>query len=356
MAQWTKREFGKGEIDRAGDKLVPWWTAPAAEATPEIGLAYRVVDNWRACHAYPLNVFQVNLRNRARRVDKDALVAQRLKRFMSVMNKLVREPNMKLSQMHDVGGCRAIVSTVQSVEDLLSLHRGTGGLLFESEGSMKCYDYLKNPKPDGYRGIHVVGRYNARIDTKAPWNGQRIEIQIRTRLQHAFATAVETVTTFTRSPLKFGGGPDDWRRFFSLMGSAIAAREGTAFVPGTPTDRVELIRELGESVRELKVKQRLQSYADALKALPSRNLKDFKWLMLVLDVNANTIRVVGYSDRAEARKVLSELEQNPAIGSNLDVVLVGVKNARDLRAAYPNYYADTREFVNALDLALREGA
>jgi ppGpp synthetase/RelA/SpoT-type nucleotidyltranferase len=42
---------------------------------------------------------------RAKRVSNVAIVAQRLKRFESIASKLVREPNMKLSQMQDLGGC-----------------------------------------------------------------------------------------------------------------------------------------------------------------------------------------------------------------------------------------------------------
>jgi putative GTP pyrophosphokinase len=116
------------------------------------------------------------------------------------------------------------------------------------EGSLKCYDYT-TPKEDGYRGIHVVARYHPRLTERVPWNGQRIEIQLRTTLQHAFATAVETVTTFTREPLKFGAGPTEWRRFFSLMGSALAMREQTPLVEGTPNTEAELIGELREAAK-----------------------------------------------------------------------------------------------------------
>jgi hypothetical protein len=40
------------------------------------------------------------------------------------------------------------------------------------------------------------------------------EIQLRSRLQHAWATTVETVDTFTRQAIKTGGGKAEWRRFF----------------------------------------------------------------------------------------------------------------------------------------------
>jgi hypothetical protein len=159
MTDWIQRDYGKAEIDRAGASLVPWWTnLRATEPTPEIAQSFQVLQNWRASHAMPLLTFRMGLSKRARRVQPDALVAQRLKRFTSVMDKLVREHTMKLSQMQDLGGCRAIVRDVPSVDRLYELYRGPQDL-FESEGALKSYDYIRSPKPDGYRGIHLVGRY-----------------------------------------------------------------------------------------------------------------------------------------------------------------------------------------------------
>jgi hypothetical protein len=224
--------------------------------------------------------------------------------------------------------------------------------LFDSEGFLKCYDYIRNPKPDGYRGIHVVGRYRPKLEKNEPWHGQRIEIQLRTRSQHAFATAVETVTTFTRTRLKFGGGPDDWRRFFTLTGSAFALREGTPYVDGTPTDASELTKELRDITKSLKVRQRLVGWARALKQLPRRNVTKFKWLLLTLNVRDNTIRVTGFPTRETAALALTEIEKLKF--EHLDAVLVWVDSVQDLKAAYPNYYADTGEFIRALNEVLRD--
>jgi hypothetical protein len=350
MAGWTQREYEKGQIDRAGTILVPWWEGP--DEPDELGELYAIVQNWRTSHGLPLNVIQAGLRWRAKRVEQNVIVAQRLKRFSSLMNKLVREPTMKLTQMQDLGGCRAIVSNVNAVDRLFEMYRG-GVPLFDIKGPLRCYDYIRYPKSDGYRGVHVVVRYSSRIAARQPWNGHRIEIQLRSRLQHAFATTVETVTTFTRMPLKFGAGPIEWRRFFSLMGSALALREGTQLVDGTPQTAGELIRELRDATKALKVRQRLRGWTNALRTLPRKGIQEkFRWLLLVLDTTQNTINVTGYLDRAEASKKIAELEQLKR--EDLDAVLVWVNSISELRAAYPNYYADTREFLNALNVALRK--
>jgi ppGpp synthetase/RelA/SpoT-type nucleotidyltranferase len=350
MAEWVKREYTKGEIDRAGEMLIPWWTDPNAVLDHHLWKdGYHVLENWRTSHALPLNVLQAGLRGRVQRIEQNVIVAQRLKRFSSIMNKLVREPSMKLSQMHDLGGCRAILSSIRAVYGIYEMYCGHGSLL-PNEGTPKPYDYIKSPKDDGYRGIHVVARYHARTPSRSPWNGQRIEIQLRTKLQHAFATAVETVTTFTRQPLKFGAGPTEWRRFFSLMGSALAIREQTQLVSGTPDKEEELIAELRGTAKELRVHQRLRGWTDALQTLPRKHIKDSKWLLLALDTTQNTIKVTGYKDRKEASREISEIEKSKR--PDLDAVLVWVNSVKRLRTAYPNYYADTKEFLDALSTAL----
>ena len=54
------------------------------------------------------------------------------------------------------------------------------------------------------------------------------------------------------------------------MGSAIAMREQSPVVPGTPTDRRELLLELGGYAVELNVQNRLRAYGNALRAIKRR--------------------------------------------------------------------------------------
>lgn len=232
---WTLPRYKRGVVDRAGTALL--------EAVWELDREniLVVVDNWRSSHNYPLHSLTMNLRTRARAIDQDALIAQRLKRLTSITSKLEREPTMKLSQMHDIGGCRAVVRDAHCLNALIAK--------FE-KGRHKCwelhkkYDYVANPKPDGYRSVHLVYRYASDSTERAPYSKLRIEVQLRSRLQHAWATALETVDTFTRQALKANKGEPDWQRFFTLMGHSIALREGQNAVPGTPYSRTELVGEI----------------------------------------------------------------------------------------------------------------
>jgi len=348
---WVQRLHNHGVIDRAGAALVPWWRGEGVDDVQETLRLWAIVDNWRSSHAYPLNSVQVNLRSRVARVAPGALVVQRMKRFSSLMNKLARQPRMSLSQMHDLGGCRAIFDDVAAIDEIVALYRPRRQRdLFGGPDGPKCYDYIRKPKPDGYRGVHLVVRFVARSSQRKLWNGQRIEIQLRSRLQHAFATAVETVTTFTREPLKFGGGSEEWRGFFSLMGSVLALREGTPIVAGTSSDPEVLIEQLRAAEAKLRVRQRLRGWAAAIHVMPSQNL-DEPWLVLRLDLDRPTIQVAGYPDASRAAASIAPTEQQPSSG--IDAVVVKVNDLKTIRLAYPNYYADASAFLDALDAALQ---
>ncbi len=193
--EWVEPKFGNSEINRAGEILRRQDTS----STDDLAWAYEVVDNWRASHAFPLNSVQIALRRRARELDKKALVAQRLKRVPSILKKLETQSTMRLSQMQDIGGCRAVLRTLRQVVDLRGLYRLRRSA-FELVGEK---NYIDNPKTSGYRSIHLVYKYRGqRSDSRSVYDGHHIEIQIRSQLQHSWATAVETVGTIVGAALK----------------------------------------------------------------------------------------------------------------------------------------------------------
>lgn len=343
MAQWATSTYTKAEIDRSAAKLVVWWDTLEGPDPNNFARLLRVVQNWRTSHGYPLNSFQMSLRSKARRIDPGVVIAQRLKRLSSVLNKLSREPHMRLTQMQDLGGCRAIVSDLESVYRLAAEY-GADDMLTAGQ---RFYDYVKEPKPDGYRSFHIVNKYWSRNPTQKIWNGHKIEIQIRTQLQHSFATTVETVTTFTKQALKFGGGKEDWRRFFSLVGSAFAICEGTQLVEGTPHSESELVAELKDLAKKLNVQKRLLQWRETLKLGVGRELKDAKWLLLQLNLSLNNMTVTAFSNRMAADVAIAKIEGTKT--HEIDAVLVWVDSFRELRRAYPNYYADTEGFLETLD-------
>jgi putative GTP pyrophosphokinase len=79
----------------------------AIERSPEILHAVEVIDWWREERARPLSRVTANLRHYAGEHEAPR-VAQRLKKFPTIVDKLLRQPTMKLSRMADIGGVRAV--------------------------------------------------------------------------------------------------------------------------------------------------------------------------------------------------------------------------------------------------------
>ena len=216
-------------------------------------------------------------------------------------------------------------------------------------------DYIAQPKEDGYRSVHLVYKYRTGSARQTAWNGLRIEIQVRTRLQHAWATAVETVDTFTNQALKTGGGKEEWRRFFVLMGSAIALKERTPPCPNTPTFVGELKSELRAAVEKLNVRTVLRGWSRAMKYLPTRTTRDATVYLLYLDSAEERIKVTAFpsAQQAKASEVYLSTEKMIRDRPTAQAVLVSVGSLQSLRTAFPNYFADTTAFLQAVDSAVR---
>lgn len=344
---WATPEYEPQEVNSAGRSL---GKMAFPVNTPEGLKALSIINNWRSSHAYPLNTFQITLRHRARRIEKGVIIAQRAKRLDSIHRKLVSKSTMRMTQMQDIAGCRAVFTRLSSVYSLVSAYKsGKFEHKFRNEK-----DYITSPKIDGYRSYHLVYEYVGTAQTKA-YDGLRVEIQVRTQYQHAWATAVEAVGIFTRQALKSNQGDEDWLRFFALMSSAIAAIERTPAVPDTPYEKRELLREINLLARKLRARDMLKAYNTTLDTLGSA--KDAKYFIVQLDPEESRVTVRRYKakESAEANRFYTELESQIEEVSREQVVLVSVSDINALKRAYPNYFLDTALFSRLVDRVLKGG-
>ncbi len=339
---WEIPKYTLADVDNAGELLVH-----KHRDEQEYTLALKVIDNWRAVHAFPLNTMQVYLRKKASIIDHNAIVAQRIKRLTSIELKLRHMPELKLSEMQDIGGCRAVVRSVAAVKKLVKAYHDS-----DIKHKLDDWDdYIKEPKLSGYRSYHLIYRYYS--DKKSTYNDRKIEMQLRSKLQHVWATAVETVGTFTGQALKSSIGAREWLRFFQLMGTVIALKEGTAPVPNTPTDNNSLLRELRDCATSLQVETKLSAYGAALHEL-TRERHKAHFYLLALNPVAKTIRVREYKkgELSRALRDYTPTEQGIRKKPGGEAVLVSVDSMAALRSAYPNYFLDTVKFREELQSAL----
>lgn len=210
--KWEEPKYTKSEINNAG-KII---------ATPDVSTedreeALKIMNNWRASHAYPLQVIASNLHIR----NKNDIVVQRLKRLESITGIIERFPDMNLYRMQDLGRCRVIVDSIDEVYQVLKRYKNSRiRHILNRE-----YDYIHDPKESGYRSYHMI--YQFQSDKKETYNrNMLIVIQIRTKLQHTWATAVEMMGIYTSNYLKSSQGDEDILRFFVLVSSVFAKIEG----------------------------------------------------------------------------------------------------------------------------------
>jgi RelA/SpoT family protein len=335
------RQYSNKEVNRAAAQLV----SPADDESFDDALD--LVSDWRTLHYGPVAVMQAYLDFRAHEVDPNSFVADRLKRIPTIIDKLRRQPTMQLSTMQDIGGLRAVVGTVDQAKALaekLNPNILPHDLIMRFDLKLPIRDYIEHPAKSGYRGLHLVYTYKHPPDHHL--RGLKIEVQVRTRLQHVWATAVEMVGTFRGESLKSGEGNPRWLELFRLAGDLAAQKERT----DSPIFSPEFL----ELRDHLHVFNRLSSYnvgqtivvdPDIAQATAVHNAKYF---VMVLDLQNRHIDVAAFPATRFQEAVEKQREEEARhIGNELiDTVLVSVDSLADLREAYPNYFADTGEFID----------
>lgn len=333
---WKTSKYGKKKIEKAGRKI-----ALENLSENERSECLEVIDNWRAAHAFPMNTFTINLKKQVKDIE-GAIVVQRLKRLDTIVDKLKRFPEMSLYRMQDLGGCRAIVPTIEDVYNIKNKLQSS----YIRHELVNEKDYIATPNPNtGYRGIHLIYKYQS--DRRDDFNGLQVEIQIRSKKQHLWATAVETVGIFTQNGLKFNQGSDRWLRFFKVVSALFSIEESSAVVEGVSTNPDEIINELLDIMRELKVYEKLLTIGLATTHMGRiRTSKTPGYYLMALDISNAKLEISKFKNIEKATDEYNRREMKKSIGT--DVVLVSAQSFESLMHAYPNYFANVKEFMNTL--------
>lgn len=330
----------KGSVKRAGDIL-----RSTSEDSPAYIDALNVLSSWRSLYADPLNAFNALLRKKCTKLGiKDkAIVARRLKRAPSIIAKLRRFSDMNLSRMQDIGGLRVIVPTIGDVYRLHSL------LLTPRMKTriLTCHDYIKNPKEDGYRSLHQVCRYQSKSKFELSKLNLSVEIQIRTQIQHAWATAVEALGVIEKSSFKTGEGEEGVRRFFVLSSALLSVLEGQPVIAelrNVPPKQI--VEELEDLQERFHIFLKLRGVVSVKKV----NVKNAACFVMELDAENRRLKLWGfpYSEMNAAERFYKYLEIEYRSNESMEVVLVSVDSLKKVQRAYPNYFLDCNDFIQQI--------
>lgn len=350
----TKLTHSRTAIDKAGRFLVS-----PGNSEEEIDRAFKALNNWRSFHGFPLNTIAVDLRQKVQRVEPGVNPVRRIKRTRSIISKLAKE-SMRLTQMQDIAGCRAVLSDLDSVYEVKELYlKGRA-----QHELLSIDDYIRAPKASGYRSLHLVFRFKSRGHPE--YNNLLIEVQLRTLIQHAWATAVETVGAVSGQALKSSEGEADWLEYFKYASLALEHIEKPIFSTIPPHSLGDIARRLAALGKKLQVERKLTAYGEALRETDQATAKNAAYFLLVLLPEQPQLQIFSYS-RQNADQAFEDYERYERLlplypsrnqlslfpdlenYSGAQAVLVGAESFKSLRESYPNYYLDTKVFVGHVE-------
>ena len=335
-------KYSRKSIDKAGRVII----SSPTEIFDYID-AVAKVDDWRKLH---LPVIEKLASHISELLYKEgipvAFSSQRLKRMTSIKEKLIRTPNMGLGGVQDIGGGRFVF------EDMKSLLRAkaciTKATFDHFSLDHDLYDYISVPKESGYRSIHFIYKYS-NADSES--DGMRVELQIRTKLQHDWATAVETAELISHSSLKASQGDPAWLDFFKLVSAIFALKEeqpiNEAYRNMTEEDYCRIFYETDKKYR----------FVDNLTALVGAvDLSEKEsfvggYVLLVIDYEKKRISIRHFKQEETdlANEQYAQIEKS--INRETEaVVLVAVADMKALREAYSSYFLDADEFLSELSI------
>lgn len=220
----------KSQVNKAGRIIRDVGSRRLDPYDPRLEWAFDVLVAYRAAHQYPLVKASNGLRSILRTEQIPGQVSQRLKRIPTIWEKLHREPNMQLARMQDIGGCRAVLA---SLDELRVVERR----LRKNRPPARVSDYILAPRTSGYRALHLVVMYEDRDRME-----RAVEVQLRTQVMHDWAFSIEQLGGRIGDELKSGIGPAPVLDFLRAVAEAMAMEEAGEMVPVRLAEKLTQLR------------------------------------------------------------------------------------------------------------------
>lgn len=335
--------FSRTKVDKAGRNFRKGLHKGLEDFDDDV----KVIQSFRAAHLYPLQIIKNLVWKHVKKIGllDNAVVVRRLKRLPTIIDKLQRKTldgetdnGLSLLRMHDIGGCRVIV---ENMHDVKLLNESLDAS--RTQHSCRVYDYIERPKSSGYRGVHRVYKSYDNI-AKHDYKGYSIEVQVRTKLQHLWATTVEVIDVIENETLKTrpDGANKEWKRLLVIMSKFFAVDEDVSTM--TLVEEADYKRELIELNIKLSMYTKLKSFSGALsvRSIKSASVTSAYTLLCVDEkTGKGTAESFAKSKEKEALEKYSELEKC----ETNNVLLIAGSDIKSIEKAYPNYIIDTSEFL-----------
>ena len=334
-----KMKYKRKEIDRAGAALI-------GEDPFKRQRAVEIVTDWRQLHLPVLRELNDELTEyfAANGIEFE-FSSHRIKRMQSIVEKLKSNEDMGLGGLHDIGGIRFVFSDMNALDFAESVLHAFNPKNFERKDKVR--DYIENPKSSGYRSIHYVYKY---VSDNPDYNGLQIELQIRTKLQHSWAMAVETASLITGTSLKASIQDGSiWREFFKLVSAVFSKKEGKPVLEeyASYTDE-QICGEYFMYADHHKLVGTLRALRVAVDYEQHKRTGDCYCVLIVNFVRRRVgFRYFETAEEAVASDMFTKMEQT--ITSDEAALMVSMEKIEEMQKAYPSYFLDTEKFIEVLD-------
>lgn len=241
--------------------------------------------------------------------------------------------------MDDVAGCRLIFPTTQSLYDFRdAFHKAR--FHHKRKNDIDRYDYIKTPKLTGYRGIHDVYVYDVNSVANKSLKGLMVEIQYRTEIQHAWATAVEVIGFVTENQPKFEKGDNRYKMAMSLASEILARSYEDLKGPYPHESNVDIVRKFIDLDSEIGLLKMLRALNTA-----DTSINEKRNTILIFN-KTGTLEVKSYRTSTDALYELFKLEKSMP---GTDIVLVKADTSDEVRFAFKNYFSDAQDFITLVE-------
>ncbi len=321
------------KIDQAGKRLAGKDSQISSEE------ADLILQQFRIIHQRPMNLCRQMIEGILKQQGINALLAERVKRNPSIVKKLQIQTNMKLSQMQDIVGLRVILGNMNEVnliKDEIKKEYKNSKFKFVKEDN-----YIESPRHSGYRSIHMIYKYDEQIKSQKQC---KVEIQIRTEIQHSWATAVEVLGTYLNQSLKQSYGDNKYLEVFKDISILFAASEEEK------VDAIlESVKDIKPKIEKLKLLDTFQNIHIAFEGVDKNSAEQY--LLLKMNFSNQTTEICNRYSKDQFKQANEEYSAMELViqDKKVEVVLLSIQDIRELKILYPNYFMDTVDFIKNLE-------
>lgn len=321
----------KTKIDRAGIAL----SKGEFRSEEELLELEGVFDEYRKSHLQPLSETTIELQNWLNAYGGSYYIAQRLKRKPQIIRKLNRL-SVRLTQLQDIGGCRIIVEKNQDVDKLRKFIEEK----ISTQSNFKLNrstDYREKGRDDtGYRSLHLM----------LEKNGIKLELQIRSRIQHYWAESIERTSVIYGYHLKEKEGDQAVIGYFKQLSDIFYEIEAGREPHAQEKLELDQLRARSEAIIESSDKNKVfNSYVneDIIKTLSEKEARNKNGLnnwIIVFDWNSGAFVSWDIINRNpdDAIAAYVQYENMFPASAGYEVVMIGSSDVATVRQTHSHYF------------------